>query len=601
MSMTNVIRLHDYRGRKEKRLRRTLALYRADPVRGRIAGHLWEVLELVGGDRAATVWIDEYGPGLVHVHCLLDLASDEPRRNFSMDLLRRAWEDGVPGLLDRPDLGGEDRILPGHPRSAAGVALGSDGVRAWFLVVDSRTPRPPLAGPLADSFMFLAGECTSFLLHRDLETPRPGPESTDDFERARQERFTGWPVLQDVPSGKQDREADARITSRFLVTRILRGLVDDDLSVDRESLLHQVRGARREVEKAPSEDVEARCWARVLDALEADDHRELAAATLKFGHRVERQGHFHGAREIHRIAYDVAVAAGAVELATEAARFLGRVCRRQASWSEAVRWYESGLEVSVEVGLRRTEALILDGLGNTHRERGNLPGAREALEKALAIGKELEDREVLGAAHQDLMILEKHDSRTDAAIRHGWAAVEAHVSEEAKIDALMDLGSVFLSSRQIAAAEDAFSVVAARATRLDARALSLDALSHVSALRGLRSEFEERVRRVDEIPADRTSPGVRAQILLYRGRSFRALEDEDEARTWFRRAVAFAERNEINRVLFEAESELGALEGSDPDRSRSQKDDLPKPDASSLAGVREGLSRLREVPVGTPL
>jgi len=167
MSTSSVVRLDDYRGKKKKRMRQTLALHRPDPTRYRLVEHLQEVIARVGGDRAAVLWVDEYGPGLVHVHCLLDLFSDAPRSKFPSTPLREAWEHGIPGIVDIPDSARYDSVIPEGPRSLAGVALGSDGSRAWFMVVDGVSPRPELSVAARGDLMFLAGECASVVLHRD--------------------------------------------------------------------------------------------------------------------------------------------------------------------------------------------------------------------------------------------------------------------------------------------------------------------------------------------------------------------------------------------------------------------------------------------------
>ncbi|NIP60553.1 MAG: hypothetical protein GWM92_19420, partial [Gemmatimonadetes bacterium] len=208
--MRNILRLDEYRGRRVQRFRRTTALYQADPERAKLVRCLGDVCDLLGADRAAILWVDEYGAGLVHVHTLLDLGSDEPRRGFSITPLRKAWEEGVPGLLDFPDMGKAGGvILPEGPRSFCTVALGSDGARSWFLVADSITPRPSLARGRAESLMFLAGECASILLHLDMEDDVPDAEA-GSFDRVRRERFSGWPVLQDVDRAAENEALDRR-------------------------------------------------------------------------------------------------------------------------------------------------------------------------------------------------------------------------------------------------------------------------------------------------------------------------------------------------------------------------------------------------------
>src|SRR5262245_59398433 len=104
MPTSTVLRLDDLRVRREPRMQRALALHRTDAERYRVLEHLAGVMTLLGCDRAAAVWVDEYGPGHVHAHVVLDVLSDVPRRRFPSEPLRLAWNDGVPGKLDLPDV-----------------------------------------------------------------------------------------------------------------------------------------------------------------------------------------------------------------------------------------------------------------------------------------------------------------------------------------------------------------------------------------------------------------------------------------------------------------------------------------------------------------
>lgn len=597
--MSDVVSLDDYRGDRKARLRETLALYGADGDRSKLVMRLWEAVEVVRADRAAVVWIDEYGPGMVHVHCLLDLGAETPRRAFAIEPLRRAWEEGIPGLLDESELTHSgDRILPEGPRSLSAVALGSDGVRAWFLVADSRSPRSPLSEMAVESLMFLAGECASIVLHQDLAgSAESADAATASFEEVRRDRFSGWPVLQDLEGHESDPERGGAITVRFLITRLLRTLVDDDFVLDAESLRHQIHAIRTEIGATPDAGRERRSWTRVLDAIESDDHREMTRAVLELAHVAENQGHLHGARELDRIAYEVATAARDVEAAVDAARFLGRVCRRLGSWDDSERWYEIGREVARACELPREEALVLSGLGNTLRVRGNHPGAREIYEQVLLMGVELEDDGLRARAGHNLMLVEKHAGRTDEALRHGWSAVQLYPRDFDALAALTDLGDVFLRSGELASAEAAFEVVAARSEILDARIIALDALAHIAARRGDLAEFQRRLERLGSEDVEGAAIEVRGQVLLVRGRSFLALGETGVAERWFRRCLAFAEERGLNQLLFEAEEALAALEDGKGGELLDRRE-LPEPAPTTMAELREPLSSLRAAPPG---
>lgn len=594
MSTTNVVSLDAFRGHREARLRLTLALNQADEDRRLLSLRLWEAVELADGDRAALVWIDEYGPGLVHTHCIVDLLSDRPRRAFAMEPLRRAWDRGIPGLLDEPDLGrSEDRIFLERPRSLCAVALGSDGIRAWFLVIDSRTSRAPFRRPTADSLMFLAGECAAIVIHDDLDEAGAGSKvrkqegEDEDHERTRMTRFPGWPVLQDVKDAEQDASRSRTVTLRFLVARLLRSLVDDDFSVDPDEFGRQVAAVRSELHIEAGADREI--WERVLDALEGDDFGELSRSVIERAAHAENQGHFHGARELYRLAYDVAAAGCHAEASVDAARLLGRVSRGMGAWSESKRWYEQAGSVARAAGLRRGEALALDGLGNTHRAKGNLPHARTVCLRVLEIGDELEDRDIQARAHQNLALVEKHAGHTDDALRHGWAAVQSFTNAYRHFVALADLADIFMRCGELESARHAYELVAAGVDNLDVRVVALDALGHIAALQGDRKEFERRLHRLDREPLDDVRVEVRAEILLHRGKSYLAVGDSAEAENWLRRSVAFSEKHGVSRTLFEAERVLEDLVEA---RNELLVREMPTPAPETMNELHEPLHAL---------
>lgn len=593
MSTSSVVRLDDYRGKRQQRLRQTLALYRPDPERSKLVQQLEDAAARVGADRAAVLWIDEYGPALVHSHCTLDLICDTPRTDFAGGPLRAAWEAGIPGLVDYPDLARGNAPVEG-PRSMIAVALGSDGARAWFLAVDAVAPRPPLTEQVRGDLMFLAGECASIVLHRDAagrsEAGRAGESSN---------RFAGWAVLRDIEGHEDDQELNRRIASRFLVARAVRAFVDDDFTVAPETLAYQIEGVRRELESLPAadaaEDAELQAWEWLLQALETGHLTELAGATLELAHRVEQQDHLSGALELYRTAYRVAVAAGAASVAVDAARFQGRVHRRLAEWDESIRWYDFARDVARSAGEPGREAVVLDGLASTLRDRGNLPGARELLHEALELGQQASDRYAVGSVHHTLAGIEKMTGHLDRAIEHGWSAVRVLEAGEAWLGALTDLASVFVEAAELQAAEDAYTIVAGASQRYIYRVYALDALAYVAALRGDRAEFELRAARADAAGWKEAAPAIRSEFSYFRGKSYQALGDGAEARRWYQAALRLAERHGLNKFYFDAEAGLRSLETA-PATPRSQRGAVPE----TMPGIRQELSAMREAMAPVP-
>ena len=583
MSTVKVLRLDEYRDRRTDRLRLTESLYRADSGRHALLLHLSEVTRLSGADRAAVVWVDEYGSGLIHPHVVLDLLSDRPRRSFTPEPLHRAWELGVPGAYDS----GGDPIPSITPTFA--IALGSDGTRAWFLVAESVGPRGPLDAEARDSVMFLAGECSAVVLHRDLDLTR---DDAVGVTAQAGSGFAGWRVLQDIEGREEDDEESRRIALRFMVARLARLLVEDDLSVSEDRIAEQVRTTRAQLLADPRiVDDETGHWDAVLDALQEGRTEDLAAALVELGEIVEAKSHYHGAIELYECAYAIGASTGAVAPAVDAARFRGRLLRRRAQWSESEHWYGVAQQVAEAAGLHDKLALVLVGLAVIKKEVGNIPAARDGLKKALAVAERSGDRDAIAGVHLDILGVEHAAGEYEVGLRHGWIAVATYASEQGRVRSLASLAGTLAAFGDREAAEDAWTVVACESRESYYRIYAYDALAHLAALRGDARAFEEFVNRCDELGWESGPRSAAAEVLYYRGLSYRALGQYEAAEQWLSRAIRFAEEHDFNRILFEAEDALKSLE-----EAAASVEATPAPAAP--AELKEGLREMRQALVG---
>jgi tetratricopeptide (TPR) repeat protein len=551
MSTVKVLRLDEYRDRRVDRLRLAESLYRADSGRHALLLHLSEVARISGADRAAVVWVDEYGSGLIHPHVVLDLLSDRPRRSFTTEPLHRAWELGVPGAYDS----GSDPIPCIAPTFA--IALGSDGTRAWFMVTESVGPRGALDEEARDSVMFLAGECSAVVLHRDLDLTR------DDAGGATAQAgsgFAGWRVLQDIEGRESDDEESRRIALRFMVARLARLLVEDDLSVSAERITEQVRMARVQLVAHPKiVDEEARLWEVVLEAMDEGRIDDLAVALVELGDVVEARAHYHGALELYECAYAIGASTGAVVPAVDAARFRGRLLRRRAQWSESEHWYGVAQQVAEAAGLDDRLALVLVGLAVIKKEVGNLPAARDGLKKALSVAERSGDRDTLAAVHLDLLGVEHAAGNLAVGLQHGWIAVATYGSQQGRVRSLASLASALIDYGDREAAEDAWTLVAHGSDDVYYQTYAWDALGHLAALRGDVQGFEANAARCDALGWQSGPRSAKVEVLYHRGLSYRALGQYETARGWLTSAVSFAEEHKFNRIVFRAEEALRTL------------------------------------------
>jgi tetratricopeptide (TPR) repeat protein len=572
MAVAKVLRLDEYRDRRVHRLTLARALSRTEPTRSAVFGHLSEVADLTGADRVAAIWIDEFGSGVVHPHTVLDLLSDRPRRGFPTEPLIRAWEAGIPGSYD------EASVREAGSPSTLALALGSDGTRAWFLWAESVTGRPELDASIRDRLMFLAGEVSAVVLHRDLGR-------TDDAEgRA---SFAGWRLLKDLEGHESDRTRSRLVARRFIVVRLASMLVEEGLCLSDERRAEQVKRAKDELaleggDKSP----EAPMLDAVLDAYEEGDLGNLGGTLLALGEAAERLDHHHGAREAYECCYEIGAATGDGKLAIDAARKVGRVLRRRAQWRGADHWYEVALDVSRSTGNGEMAARALAGLGLIKREIGNFPAARERFEEALLEASGAGAIDAVASVHHDLMGLEQLAGDLETALDHGWTAVNRYRSEVGRTRCLAGLAGVLRDLGDLEAAEDAYLVVAHTSDEHYYRIYAYDALAYIAARRNEPGAFRHWATQCDALDWESGPAAAKVEILLYRGLSYGLLHRLDEARSWLRRAVSFAEEHEFNRVLFQAES---ALKRYSRRRTKAQEtDSTPAPTA-----VKDGLRAMR--------
>ena len=578
MAVATVLRLEDYRGKRAQRLCLADRMYSADPKRLAVFRHLSEVADLCDADRAATVWVDEYGPGSVHAHVVLDHLVDRPRRFFSAEPLRRAWELGVPGPVD----------VPADPRSSTpttfAISLGSDGMRAWFLVAESTAGRPLLQATVRDRVMFLAGECAAVILHRELDT------MLSDGAKAVEGGFPGWPILQDLEGRESDEEAGTRIAQRFVVGRIARMLVDDDFVIAPERMAERVRRARSELPKSwRSDDEEAGEWHQVLDVMERGALEELAERLIALGDLVERQGHEHGAGEMYACAYEIATAVRAPRAAAEASRYLGGLLSRRADAEEAEARLATARQIAEVAGLDDVAARSMVGLSLLRQDAGNMPAARAGLEDSLLVAERSGDRDTIGMVHHAFMGLEQLSGHQALSLEHGWVAVATYESQRRRTRCMASLAGALADCGDWDAAEDAWTWVAHTSDENHYILYAHDALAYLAALKGNRTAFRLHSELCDALGWEGRPNFAQAEILYYRGVSYSALGDLDQAEDWLRRAVKFSEEHKYNQVLFRAEEALLRL-AADQHAGRSEQT-TPTPVATPE--LREGLRAMR--------
>jgi tetratricopeptide (TPR) repeat protein len=247
--------------------------------------------------------------------------------------------------------------------------------------------------------------------------------------------------------------------------------------------------------------------------------------------------------------------------------------------------------VAETASLDHKVAVILDGVANIHRDRGNHPAARETLYEAERFADRSGDRRAIGSVQHGLLALEHVAGNLDQALVHGWKAVKTYPGHRDQVEALASLAGALIDAGETRAAEDAWLIVARLSADDYYRLFALEALAYMAALRGDRAVFARRAAASDAQNWEQGPAMAKAEILLHRGRALGALGLVDEARTWLQRATSFAEENGFGRSVFAAEEALRALEPGLDDTRVEETASSPSP---ATLEVRSGLRRMRE-------
>lgn len=591
MSTSHVVRLDDYRSRRNDRLQCALALSgwrRADRSKTAL---LARALEVAGADRAVSFWVDEYQSGAIHIDRVVDLASNPPRRGVSGDLLERAYDHGFPGLIDAPEPNRAGALLfPEVPSSSLLLSVGSDGAHSWFVLVDGLTPRSRLDARQREELMFLAGELSTLVLQEE-HVRWQGVSGS--FERSRAEAFAGWGVLGDLAEGTLADAERPKVNVRFLTARLVKMYLDEGLYLDRTGLADQTRQIRTELEDLDDFVDEGALIHDVIARLEADDVGGLARALLALATHNDQARRLHAARDLYLSVYELAVHAAEPEVAMDAAWSMGRASRRATDWTGAFRWYQWAAELAKAFQDHGRYGRILDGLANAHRDRGSLPKAREILAQALKVATEHRDSELRASAFHTLMTVEKLAGAHGRAIVYGWESVQAHTDGQRRLWALMDLGSVFMEAGQYDDAEEALDVVVRDVEDLDARVLAISTLSQSASSRGNRKAFEQRCLELEAAGWQSASAIIRGQIMLDRGLSWMRLGEPQRAKEALEWALAFGEGQQVSKVVLDADDALRKLgDGSLVVQAISAEDAEKTSRDCRVAEVSRGLREL---------
>jgi tetratricopeptide (TPR) repeat protein len=288
------------------------------------------------------------------------------------------------------------------------------------------------------------------------------------------------------------------------------------------------------------------------------------------------------------------MAIGAEHEALEAARFAGRAWRRSSEWDRALGWYGVARSLAAATADLAREAMVLDGAAKVHKERGNLPRARQLLDEALKLALESGDSQAVGTTYHDMGAVAAMASSFEEGIRMTWLAVRHYENDQDRLSALTLLASILTEAGELRAAESAYAVVARRVKSIVYRLYALSGFAKVAGLRMDRPEFERRVAILEAAGFEEGPAAFKAGSWIDRGEVYRKLRDLVAARRCYETAIELAEAHKLGQFLIQAEEAIHIIDGLET--RGAQQAELPAISSSrEIEEIREELDRMREL------
>lgn len=119
-----------------------------------------------------------------------------------------------------------------------------------------------------------------------------------------------------------------------------------------------------------------------------------------------------------------------------AAFAVGKLARRRAERARAETWFRRTIALARQIGDWATYAQAFIGLGNLYLQRGNFPGARRFLVRAVRAAQRNSLHSIEGAALHDLFVVAMYADRPEEAQQFARAAFDAYGEHHPALPAL---------------------------------------------------------------------------------------------------------------------------------------------------------------------
>jgi tetratricopeptide (TPR) repeat protein len=244
------------------------------------------------------------------------------------------------------------------------------------------------------------------------------------------------------------------------------------------------------------------------------------------------------------------------DVAIDANMRFGYCCRMVGDWEAAASGYGRAGQIGASVGDMMAVLHARIGDAKLAMSRGNLPVAQAILDETIDRAGEHEFIELRAMALHDRGSLANSRGDFERAIRYYYEAMRDTASRRERDRILADIAASFIELGVRSAARDALLILAATAEEQYSRWSSVLNLLTIAALDRCEPVFEQYRRELADV---QLPARLQADYYLYVGRGYRIFGRDEAAKTCFEKAVEFATRFGLNKVVFDAEAALAEL------------------------------------------
>lgn len=372
------------------------------------------------------------------------------------------------------------------------------------------------------------------------------------------------PFFEEIASHEETDSAWRVAAAGLVVLRLVDAWLEDGPAVATDDgwSLRSVNNAIDEVDEGtPIRAI----LGRVVDALQErkPDIHVVVTPLMAYGQALEYDAKWQLAGDVYHTVLAHLHPVEDSDASIAAHLRLGSCYRSLHLTDDAAEAFESAFEIASAVGDIVGVLRARVGEANIAMMRGNLPGAEEILDGAIARATGADLRDVRSRALHTRSNVAQLRGQYELAIRFAYQALVHSQSATERDRILSDIAVGFMELGVFSAARDAYLVLSTTAQEQYTRWAATINLLEISSKTGAELHFEAYRR---QLVHEKLPPYFATIFELNVGTGYQRFGDFVKARSHLERAMAMAGEHQLSQFLFEAEEALLQLEMTTPPR-----------------------------------